>query len=429
VTARGLIVVNILCAVLGLGQGIYVAGTIGAQDLAVVGVLVSSFSVVANFVDIRPIDLASKLFYEYEDPSFRAGVLRACIAINGLIAAATLILGTIVALFLARGVIERPVAGLVVGGQALVSSSAFLSGTPAALLRLTDRLALIAVWKIGAQLLTASCVTTAVWITGSLEGYYVGAAIAAALLVPISLVSSARAWRRIGVELRDRSSAGVVWARYRSEGRFLFGSSALGYSKMLHRGGDVIAMAAVSNDTVTGVYRLARSLTDGLYLIYEALYQVYFPRLLSLLARQEFAEYRREARRLVAGSVLFTAIAATGAAVVMPVLERHALSSSYPGLTMPVIILTLPFAAVVGLHLWLWAALVHLSRLGLLVGAAVIAAGLQLAGLVLLSRVFGDSALWGALTYLAYYGISYSVAIYRLHLQAPELLPVLERAP
>jgi O-antigen/teichoic acid export membrane protein len=423
VTGRVLILVNVGCAGMALAQGIFVARELGATSLAVIGVLASALSLVANFLDIRPTDLASKFFYEERDSVARAGVLQVCILLNAAIGLCLLVVGTVVALAVSHVVLDHPPALGAVLAQSVVTSAAFVSGTPLALLRLTERLGVVAAMRITGQAVNTAAVVVAVWASGTVGGYYTGATVSALALLPLSAVVSVITWRRTGVALLARASVRAAWRRYRAQLRFLVLGSVMGYGKMLHRGADVLLVAFVTTDATTGVYRLARQLTDGLYVVFDALSTVYGPRLLSLLAENRYGEFRLSARRLLLGAVGFTALAEMGVLVGLPVVRETVLAGQYDGLVMPVALLVLPFGVVTGVHLWLWAALIDQGRLGVLVAPAIVGAITQVAALLVVVPLVGRTAGWAAAAYVLYYVIAYSWALMWIARHRPEVLP------
>jgi O-antigen/teichoic acid export membrane protein len=299
----------------------------------------------------------------------------------------------------------------VVTAQALITSSGIISGTPVALLRLTERLSLVAGWRIGAQVVSAVAIIAAVATTGTVGGYYAGAAIAALVQVPAAAVVSAVVWRRIGVPLLMRGNFSIALTRYLGELRFLVHGGVMGYAKMLHRGADVLLVAWVTPDAATGVYRLARQLSDGLYVVFDAVSQVYGPRLLSLLADGRASEFRRIARRAVMSALLATALVELAVLLGTPVLQDVVLTGQYEGLAAPLALLVLPFAIVLGVHLWLWTILVHLGRLDVLVVPAVVSAIAQTAFIVFAVPRLGDGPAWAALAYVMYYFTAYGAAL------------------
>jgi O-antigen/teichoic acid export membrane protein len=423
VTARVLVLVNVGCALVALAQGIFVARELGPSSLAIIGVLASGLTLVANFLDVRPTDLASKFFYQEHDGASRAGVLQVCILLNVAVGLCTLALGSVAALVAGHIVLERDPALGVVFAQALVTSAALVSGTPVALLRLTERLGIIAAWRIGAQVLVTAAVVVAVSVDDTVEAYYIGATTSALLLLPAAAVVSVLTWRRAGVDLLSRPSVPAAWRRYRSELRFLVHGSVMGYGKMVHRSADVLLVALVTSDATTGVYRLARQLTDGLYVVFDAVSQVYSPRLLSLLADRRLVEFRQVSRRLLVGAASVTALAEVAVLAGLPIVRDTVLAGQYDGLVLPVALLVLPFGISTGVHIWLWAALIDLGRLGVLVAPAVVGAVAQVAMLLLLVPPLGRSAGWSAAAYVLYYLVAYTAALSWLARRRPELLP------
>lgn len=427
VTPRGLVLVNVGCALAGLAQSLYVARAVGAAGLAVIGVLAGALALVANFLDLRPADLASRFFYEQRESGARAGVLQVCFLLNTAVGVTLLLVGSVVALAASRVVLDTTPSAALAVAQSAVTSAALVSGSPVALLRLTERLGVVAAWRIGAQLLSAVCIVAAVAATGTVTGYYVGAVSAAVLQLPVVVLVSVVVWRRAGVDLLSRGQVRPARIRYMGQLRFLVHGSVLGYAKMLHRGADVLLLAFVSSDVATGVYRLARQLSDGLYVVFDAISQVYGPRLLSLLADGDRAQFRLDARRLLVGAAASTALAIAGVLLVMPVVRETVLADQYDGVVVTLAILVLPFGIVTGVHLWLWAVLVHLGRLDVLVAPAIVGAVVQAAFLAGAVPLLSPAPAWAAAAYISYYVIAYAAALAWLARRHRDVLPALGR--
>lgn len=428
VSPRGLVLVNVGCALAGLAQGLYVARAVGAAGLAVIGVLAGALAVVANFLDLRPADLATRFFYEQREPGARAGALQVCFLLNAAVGIGVLVLGACVALVAGHFVLGATPSPALAIAQAVVTSAALVSGTPTALLRLTDRLGVVAAWRLGAQLLTGVCVVVAVAATGTVSGYYIGATTAALLQLPAVGVVSVVVWRQAGVTLMSRGQLRIAWARYAGQLRFLVHGNVLGYAKMLHRGADVLLLAAVTSDVSTGVYRLARQLSDGLYIVFDAISQVYGPRLLSLLADDNRARFRVEARRLLVGAAVLTAALEVTVLLTMPFVQDTVLAGQYDGVVAPLALLVLPFGIVTGIHLWLWAVLVHLGRLEVLVAPAIVGALAQTAFLAGVVPLLTPAPAWAALAYVFYYLIAYAAALAWLARHHRDVMPAWRRA-
>ena len=183
------------------------------------------------------------------------------------------------------------------------------------------------------------------------------------------------------------------------ERKFLLSANVYGYAKLLHRGGDTLIVAALCSDSATGVYRLARSLTESFGLIYDALSKSYHPILLSMIAKEGTTAYRNYILPLARYACLAVCVVLLGEAFLLPTIASIAVGERYYGLTEVVLALTAAQGSYLVVLVWLWPFLLHFNLLGRYSG---------------ISMVVTLLAQYGAGMLLAYTYPSYAVVILAL---------------
>lgn len=401
---------NVAAAALGMVQTLIVARELGTAQYGTVGVLAAGVGVVANFIDIRLPDLAVRLYGEAgEDSGQRRRVLQGCLAVNAAIGALLAGLAVVVGALVAPAVQDVEVPLLAVVLSAVVGGTLYVLNTIVYLIRLTGRFATLAATRVASQGITAVVVIVAVMQHPSLGAYYSALAVSTAGMLVVSTLIAVHAFRRAAVgplDLLGYRERGML-AVYRPHLRLLALTNAFAYSKLLHRAADVLVVGAFADDRATGVYKLARSLTDGLYLLYDAVNQVEFPRLLGLLIDGSNQAFRRSRRRLVLAAIGVTVAALSVTAVAFNSLVNRFGLDAYSGGRDSVLLLLVPFLFVAGVHLWVWPMLMQTGRLGRFTALAFLAALLQTGVTALGMRRAPDRVEIAAAAYALYYVVLY----------------------
>jgi O-antigen/teichoic acid export membrane protein len=221
-------------------------------------------------------------------------------------------------------------------------------------------------------------------------------------------VVTIRSVRRAGIPLLQRGHHSEVPIDRALVLRFIAAGNVLGYVKLLHRAADVLLVAFFCSDRDTGIYKLARSMTDALYTISEAVGRVYQPRLLTLLRDGAHADYRRLARSMTATAAALTLAALAGVFLVVPRMAVILGWRDMPGLTLTTAILTVPFFFVAGLQAWIWPAFVSLGRLGRCTfwGVVAVVIGQYTVGPLLVYATGSANPAWFSAGYLSFYVLS-----------------------
>jgi O-antigen/teichoic acid export membrane protein len=218
--------------------------------------------------------------------------------------------------------------------------------------------------RLATQLLVTAVTILALTASPSLAGYFAGTAVATALALVLGLVVAARQVRRALDAPLVRLAPRVVFEQYLAAGRFLAGGSLAGLAKLFSRSADTLVVAALTNDTVTGLYRVARQAYDNLAGLSDAVHQFYTPTIVDCIAGGRWDEYARHRRRLM----LIGAAAAAGAVLLSSAVLRPLALARYPQYlpALPAFeVLAGLLLVTLGIHGWMWPSLVAADRVGL----------------------------------------------------------------
>lgn len=403
-----LLAINIACAMLGLGQFAFALAVLKPADFAVIGVLAAIGGVVTGLLDVKLADLATKLYYETprDEPGQRGALLSAGLWLHIATGVATGLLTLVASQLLARRFVSQEVATWWMAAMAARIGIGYPVAAATTFLRLVGDFRASGWTRLGAQA-TVTAVTVGFLVAmPDLAGYFAGVAAGAAVTMAATLVVAAH---RIGT-LHGRPLLGFaplsVLRRYLAAA-FLVGGSLAGIAKLIGRSCDTLVVALLTNDTTTGIYRVARQAYDSVAGLTDAVHQFYTPTIVDCLARGRMVEYRRHRRRLMAIGVASAAGAVAGSwAVLHPIAAArfpHYLSALpafeiFAGL----------MVIAIGVHGWLWPTLVasgKVGRFGLLslAGAVAQIAAMAALGLVgWLTPTTAAAAAW--LTALVTYG-------------------------
>lgn len=410
---------NVVASGLGFVQGIISARLLGAEAFGVIAVIAATNATVLNFLDVRLIDLASKLYYRFkadnlgEVRAYRASVLEVCLAGNGLISFSLSIVGLLANIAFIHVFTTTPVRVEWLVAQSLVLAMSNWANTFDYLQRFSGRFYLMGTWRLINRILYVAVFLAILLASPNLDGYYSGAFAATALGLVMTVGLSVFIWLRYDRLPLLRKGMWQSLADYRRDFRFLFFGNLLGYVKMLQRGSDVLIVGLFADDRITGLYRLARSLTDSFYVLFDAMNQVYLPRFMELLSQRAHAEYRRLARRLLVYSTGFTLAALIAEIVAMPLLMQTVLANRFAGAEGAIAVMTIPFVFVTGMYIWMWPMYVYSGRIARYTAYSFLACLAQYAVMIGLFLVLPATPVAAALGYLAHYLVLIPLA-YRL---------------
>lgn len=407
--SRYLALINVLSSGVGFIQGLVSARHLGPEAYGVIAVIAGTSTTVLNLLDIRLGDLAGKLYYRRLQASaaemqvYRASVLQICLIGNGLISLTLSVLGFIANLVLIKAFTSAPIRNQWLLAQSLALAVANWSSSFDYLQRFSGRFYMIGTWRLLTRTVTSGVFLGVLLTIGGLDGYYAAALASAGLTLVMASSVSVFIWLKYEhLPLLHKDMLQAL-PEYWREFRFLFFGNLLGYVKMLHRGSDVLVVGLFADDRVTGLYKLTRSLTDSLYLLFDALNQVYYPHFMKLLSQRLDTEYRRLSGRLFAYSGIFTIAVLIGEVLLLPPLMRLTLANRFAGAESAIMVMTIPFLFVTGAYVWLWPIFVHSGQLERYTAYSFLACFAQYAAALAIFHTFQPSPLAAALGYLAYY--------------------------
>jgi len=239
-------------------------------------------------------------------------------------------------------------------------------------------------------------------------GYVIGLLASAAGITLLNAFYTVSILRGDGVVLFGRSRAAAPAIDRRVILRFVSAGNLLGYVKLMHRSADVLLVAVFCSDRETGIYKLARSITDALLTVSEAMGRVYQPRLLALLQTRDHTEYGAVVRSIMTTAAAVTLAAIGSTLVLLPSLAPLLGVADGRGLTVSVVIMTVTFFFVAGLQSWIWPAFVFGGRLGrcTLWSTVAVLAGQYTIGPALVYLTGYATPAWFSLGYLSFYVFS-----------------------
>jgi O-antigen/teichoic acid export membrane protein len=427
---RYLTLTNLISAGLGFLAGVYQARVLGPERLGVMAIIAGINTSVAALADVRLNDVAAKVFYDVGqlDPqavsAYRAGVLWLALLGTALVAGVTALLSVLVGNYLIPLFTQAPTAVWWLPVDAVTLALGTISGSLFYLLRFSREYYSIGNWKVITQLITALVLLSVLTVRPDINGAYLAGFVSAGVGLFTVLGVSWRLWTHRAALALGKPDWRRAYGAYRQSLNMVFYGNLLGYSKLVQRSLDVLVVAYFTGDRETGLYKLARQVVDnGLAVLQDALYQVYFPSFLEMFARRAAQAYRALARRLLAASTLITLVLIAGEALLLPILVPVLFGPAYVGVEWPMMILTVTFVFIVGFYTWLWAIFTGSGQLRGYTALTFLAALAQYSTMLGLFAWAGPSAWTAMLGMLAYYlcliPCAYGLAYRRWRLYLP----------
>lgn len=426
---RYIAAVNVACTVLGFIVSFVNMRVLGAELYGIVAVIGAASETVLNFLDVRLTDLTARLYYRRELPDgvdrsfYRASVLQICLLGNGLISIASGSLGLLVSVMTVHIFAHSPVRMEWMVAQAAILVLTNWTSTFTYLQRFSGRFYLMGTWTFITRTVALIVIVSVIVTHPNLDGYYAALLLAAAVSAVMGIGLSLFIWLRYEEFPMFRSGWLVSLSGYRAGIRFLVFGNLLGYTKMFHRSADALLVGYFCGNRETGLYKFARSLTDALLVLFDAMNQVYYPRFLELMSQERLKEYRRLALRLLFGAGLLTLLAIAGEAVLLPTVIRVALGNRFSGAEGTVMVMTAQFFFVAGVHIWMWPLFVHSGKLARYTVYTYLAVVGHYAVATVLFILLGPVSLAGGLGYLTYYLVLNFTAFLLLRKWFPDVVP------
>jgi O-antigen/teichoic acid export membrane protein len=383
-----LLAVNVVCAVMGLAQFAFALAVLKPEDFAVIGVLAAIGGVVVGLFDVKLAELTMNLYYatDKSDVRRRVEVLSASL---GLHLAAGFVVGALVlaaAALLAPRLLQRNAEVWFAAAMALRMAIVYPQTVLTSLLRVVGDFTTAGWLRLGTQVVVTVITVAALLMSPDLRGYFIGVAIGAAVSFAIALVVARRTVGSILGEPLSLLAPAQMYRAHLDRGLFLAGGSLVGLGKMLSRSADTLLVAALTNDTITGFYRIARQAYDNLAGLSDAAHQFYTPTIVDCIKRGRWEEYRKHRLRLMA----IGGLAAAGAIAASWLVLRPFAGAYYPHYipALPAFeVLAGLLVVTLGIHGWLWPAMVASGAIGRFGVLSIVGALAQLVTMALLARL------------------------------------------
>ena len=424
--------IHVSCAGIGALKLLLIVGFLGPEQFGLVAIVLGICATAANIVDIRVTDLITKLYYacsrlgELNPLTYRASVLQVGLYLQAALALPLFVLAFLLNLALIDLLSDSPISWWWLFTASAAQALSFLTALITYLQRFSEKFVLMGVVQLGTCVLSAVVFICVVNIEPSVGGYTVGMLLSAMVDGSIALALSMYLWRvidRIPVFKGFNCQAITL---YRGEIRFLLTTNLLGYSKLLHRAADVLVVAYFCSDRQTGWYKLARTLTDRLYVLFDAANKVCQPTLLSLLSKNSVELYRSWVKKIVLTAGSFTVIAVFAELLLLPWIFSVLLGEEFSGAISSIVILTVPFFFVAGLYVWVWPILLYKGEIGkyTIYSFVAILLGQYCIGIMLFQLTGATHVVWFALGYLLSYLILFALVCLDLLQKHPALVPI-----
>jgi O-antigen/teichoic acid export membrane protein len=414
-------------ALCGFAQVVIVARSIGPTGLGVVAVLSAISASVLNIADLKLTDIASRLYFlKAEDPAqhkdFRASVLAMCVVANfGLSCIASIAIFA-ACLVLAPHLIDMTVKLELILLNAIIGAVSYMGSTCYFLQRLGGQIYLMGGIRISSQVIATSVFFYLITINPTLDGYYLSYFILTCILTLSSVAALLCIMHWEGLPLF--ADLRLSYRNYRASIGMIFGTNILGYLKLWHRALDVIVVAWYCNDQVTGIYRLARSITDSFYTGFDAVNQVYFPIFLKHYRDANFEQYCRMTKQMASIGLLSVTTFICIEGLFLEAIVKNILPSGFENLAVNVMIMTIPLAFVLSIWLWAWPAILSDGRLKSLIWIGAASCAFQYSVMLALFELIGHDPIAATLGYVSYYAVMAPGVIIAIVLWSP-LAPTL----
>lgn len=359
-----------MCAAIGFGQNILVIRWLGVEQYGVAAMLIGVNAVSANLVDIRLADLVTKLYFDAAGSSddaamrYRPSVIQVGALLQLALACALFVVAALLDVFLVPHLTHTSVAVTAILAAAGAQAISYAAALVTYVQRFGQRFVLFGMAQVTSAALGAAVVVYSVWHDTTVTGFASGLFFAAVISGAVMTYAGVRTYRYLHPVTVTGADRAAALGDYLRNWRFLLSTNVLGYTKLLHRAADVLLVGYLTDDRQTGLYKLARSLTDALYTVFDAASKVYQPSLFVMLRDARRRDYQHTARKLVLGSLIFTALLIGGEIVFLPHLMNLLFGPGFAGAVPAIIVLTLPFFFVCGLFLWIWPALIFHGDIG-----------------------------------------------------------------
>ncbi|MBL8080159.1 MAG: hypothetical protein JNM55_19475 [Anaerolineales bacterium] len=413
--------VNIIITGIGAVVGIINARLLGPEALGVIAVVLGIYSSITTFIDVRLIDVVGKLYYQMEEAQYRGNVLRVYLIFSGLLGGLMWLCNYFIVVFAAGYFTDTLIKPGWVAYSAFYFSLNYLVSAFQYQQRFSERFYLIGTWRFLIYLGWVFIFLLILASSPNVEGYFSASFWGVVWNFIMTVFLSVFIWIKYEHFNIFSNDFGGVFRVYFQQVRLIFWGNLLGYTKMLHRGADILLVSYFADDRVTGLYKIARSLADSTFVFYDSMNQVYFPRFMQLLSANSFQEYRKLILRSLSAAGFLTLVIIVGEWVGLKYFVKYVLTSKFAGAELAILILSSTLFFIVGFYIWLWPILIHNGKLGYFTGFSIVAGFIQYLITVMLLQFSAADPASAALGYLGYYLFLIPVMWYLAGRLKPEL--------
>ena len=348
-------IANALTALFGLVLLAVLLAYFDATQFAVIGVLLTTGNLIAMMLDLRLLDLVSVNFFEITEDRVeeRLAVIRAALVFIALQVLLIALLTVLVLYSLSGYFLQSPVA------TKWFLSVGFFCGSQLGVSGLTTILRLNGNYNAAGQLRVAvqACNTLLVMVflfTGfSLDGYFTAIALAGLTSLIMAAFTAERTVRaNLSGKLFVRPSINSLMSLL-AQYKFLVSGAYFSLGWTMSRTLDVLVLAFLSNDIITGTYRVAKQCADAAQGLMDAVPQFFEPTIVSALKRKDIPAFRKYRRQIIVIGVSAAISFVIGVLIVVEPATRI-IYPQHIGSVIPLAILAVTMATRSGIQPWLW---------------------------------------------------------------------------
>ncbi len=419
-----LTLVNVITTVMVVTVGLVNALSLGPERLGVTAIIAALCISVSSLLNFRIEDAIASVFYDTKDEKqvesqqafylFEGALLAFLQALVTVVA--SLILGTVcIPFFTDHDASVWWIAAYSMGNGALSFTSVLIY-----LLRFSGKYVTIGYTRLLQSFICGGFFLVMVPLQRTLSSYFIayctGAVISTGFIVLIYLRVYKHSAQVITLKKTTRFKS------IRPLGKMLISGNFFSYSQLLHKTADSLVVAYFCSDAVTGMYRIMRSLIHCLGLFYDAIGQVSMPYLLQLLEKRKVFLFWQFTRKTVVAVSLLTTLLLMGQFLVFPAFIAHVLGSSYGGIEIPTMLMSLSLLVTLGMQLWAWPVFLWKKSMNRLAQFNLAAAFLHLFTSALLYTLYPDSLWPGTLAFLINYIFLAPMYLWyvRKHVKSPD---------
>ncbi len=421
---------NVACAFVGLLQAVLTANILGPALIGITAIIAGINGVALNFLDVRLVDLATKLYYRREMPNgitvkeYQASVIQMSFLVYTLLGALFFVTGFLANYFIVHLFTSSEVSPRWFLANALFMSLWYVVGPLGYMQRFSGKFYHMGAWRFVAAVTSTGVFAASLLTIRSLDGYYLGIVLSSIINFVIMAALSVYILQKYEhLPLTHGWYPQALHDFFHSK-RFLFFGNLFGYVKLGHRSADVLAVGYFCNDSITGLYKFARSILDSILVLFDSMNQVYQPRFMNLIKENAFEKYRLLAKRVMVGSAVFTVLVLLSEYTLLPLFIKYVLAGKFYGAQSAVMLLSATFFFVAGMHTWMWPLYVSRGQIGIYTMYSIGALAAQyLVGVGLFIAFGSQSVNWFACGYLSYYLVLFTLTYFQLRQAHPQATP------